>query len=296
MKRILLSMMALACAVTGASAQEIGSEIKGETNMARNMAVVSIATPAGKANAKKKIKDNEALVGYPGSETPVGYEGWPSVADAQAVAAQIDDAKKMKILSKYTLVGMRFIVLGNLGDGAAAFTWLYGADGKAKADCEYELKEGQYDLCQLDASNQLTVKYNDVYFDTPATFEATDQAVRYGLMYTQNTDKNSKDAYPFLYGKTTEVSDGMCFLVYGTFNTKKGEGWYISANEQNPYTPCIQLIVKDSKNDTYVVGVDGSLEPTESKYYTLDGKQLSAPQKGLNIVKMSDGTTRKVVK
>ena len=29
--------------------------------------------------------------------------------------------------------------------------------------------------------------------------------------------------------------------------------------------------------------------------YTLDGKQLSRPQRGLNIVRMSDGTTKKVM-
>ena len=32
------------------------------------------------------------------------------------------------------------------------------------------------------------------------------------------------------------------------------------------------------------------------KVYSIDGKQFSQPQKGLNILKMSDGTTRKVVK
>jgi len=32
------------------------------------------------------------------------------------------------------------------------------------------------------------------------------------------------------------------------------------------------------------------------KVYSIDGKQLTTPQKGLNILKMSDGTTRKVVK
>ena len=30
-------------------------------------------------------------------------------------------------------------------------------------------------------------------------------------------------------------------------------------------------------------------------YYTLDGKRLDAPQKGVNIIRMSDGTTRKVI-
>ena len=34
----------------------------------------------------------------------------------------------------------------------------------------------------------------------------------------------------------------------------------------------------------------------EAKYFSLDGKQFSRPRKGLNILKMSDGTTRKVVK
>jgi hypothetical protein len=30
-------------------------------------------------------------------------------------------------------------------------------------------------------------------------------------------------------------------------------------------------------------------------FYTLDGKRLSAPVKGMNVIKMSNGTTRKVV-
>ena len=34
---------------------------------------------------------------------------------------------------------------------------------------------------------------------------------------------------------------------------------------------------------------------TGRQYYSLDGKRSSAPQRGLNIIKMSDGTTRKVV-
>ena len=34
---------------------------------------------------------------------------------------------------------------------------------------------------------------------------------------------------------------------------------------------------------------------TTEKYYTVDGRQLKQPQKGLNIIKSSDGTTRKVV-
>ena len=53
-----------------------------------------------------------------------------------------------------------------------------------------------------------------------------------------------------------------------------------------------------------ITGIEGVKESaagsskavTVVAYYDLNGKQLSQPQKGLNILKMSDGTTRKVVK
>ena len=36
-------------------------------------------------------------------------------------------------------------------------------------------------------------------------------------------------------------------------------------------------------------------EPTEVMRYDLQGRRLDAPQRGLNIIKMSNGTTKKVV-
>ncbi len=33
----------------------------------------------------------------------------------------------------------------------------------------------------------------------------------------------------------------------------------------------------------------------EETWYSLDGKKLSKPQKGINILRYSDGTTRKVL-
>lgn len=38
-----------------------------------------------------------------------------------------------------------------------------------------------------------------------------------------------------------------------------------------------------------------SVELREVARYTIDGKRISAPQKGINIIRMSDGSTRKVV-
>ena len=34
----------------------------------------------------------------------------------------------------------------------------------------------------------------------------------------------------------------------------------------------------------------------EAKFFSLDGKRISQSQKGLNILNMSDGTTKKIIK
>ena len=58
-------------------------------------------------------------------------------------------------------------------------------------------------------------------------------------------------------------------------------------------------IVPLTDNDPQPTGIDATLmnsgERIVKEAYDLGGKQLSQPQRGLNIVKMSDGTTKKVV-
>ena len=41
--------------------------------------------------------------------------------------------------------------------------------------------------------------------------------------------------------------------------------------------------------------VKTEVDKTEVSRYTIDGKKLSEPQEGINIIKMSDGTTKKVI-
>ena len=43
------------------------------------------------------------------------------------------------------------------------------------------------------------------------------------------------------------------------------------------------------------IGSINAASATETIRYTLDGRQISAPQHGINIVRMSDGTVRKVM-
>ena len=50
-------------------------------------------------------------------------------------------------------------------------------------------------------------------------------------------------------------------------------------------------------NTAVTTGIENTTfnKTTTEKYYTVDGRQFQQPQKGLNIIKSSDGTTRKVV-
>ena len=60
--------------------------------------------------------------------------------------------------------------------------------------------------------------------------------------------------------------------------------------------PKITLVLH---NDGTTAGVSGVADTEQSKpvaYYSIDGRRLPVAQKGLNIVKFADGTTRKVVK
>lgn len=67
---------------------------------------------------------------------------------------------------------------------------------------------------------------------------------------------------------------------------KSTEPWYEFAS--------IVALTDSDPNPTGIKSVSNSAKAIE-RYYTIDGKLLSAPQRGLNIIKMSDGKTRKVV-
>lgn len=303
MKKVLLSVMSIALlSVGGASAQNLAKDIKGVSELAHAKALFVNADNGVKAKAAKKIKSNEALLGYAGAETPVGFEGFPSVADASAVAAQIQsDNFDFTKYNGYKIVGMRFAVMASLGgDSNGVFVWVVNSDNTSQmaADLEKVLADGDYKISsyETDGTNitKLNTEWNDVYFDDTYTISDKTALMRYGYMYTQNTEEESDAAYPIMFGTTSEYVSGQ-YIIYGTFKATSGTGWYSNANAQYPYTPCIQLIAQDPNGETAIIGVNGETVATAKQYYTLDGKQLSAPQKGLNIVKMSDGTTTKVV-
>jgi hypothetical protein len=68
---------------------------------------------------------------------------------------------------------------------------------------------------------------------------------------------------------------------------------YNAAEPWNKFKDIVPLTNSDPK-PTGVESVSNNGKTAE-RYYTIDGKQIPAPRRGLNMIKMSDGTTRKVV-
>lgn len=90
----------------------------------------------------------------------------------------------------------------------------------------------------------------------------TTDKVDYGSTITPPTPP-AREGYDFAWGDYPETMPAHDITIYGTYTTGI---------------------------DAIMVGECGN-----AKIYTLDGKLLDKPQKGINIVRMNDGTTKKVV-
>lgn len=302
MKKTLLSMAAMLLLATGASAQKLDLTVAGKANVdSRFNKFEQVAAP--KANGMKKLKEGDKLMGFPCSVTPVGNVGWPTVPDAQSAASQLmlDES-----WYGYNVIGIRYLLLGSLGENTeetpvGVYVWGMPESNKNEdlLAAEKMLSEGDYELCVV-RDQQLTANWNETYFDTPFKLSDKTVALRYGFMYVQDTNDESPAAAPFLiakFGDDEEFPDpesgNAPFIVFGTFGEK--QAWYQYSASDYPYALCVQVIVRTPNGETAILGVDASGKAYEKQYYSLDGKQLSAPQKGINVVKMSDGTSKKVL-
>ncbi|MDY6408366.1 MAG: leucine-rich repeat domain-containing protein, partial [Prevotella sp.] len=92
--------------------------------------------------------------------------------------------------------------------------------------------------------------------------------------------------------------------VFNAYNYEIGDYEFTSATlyvpagtkekyESTPAWNKFANIVEGIENAVRSVETDAQAEETER--YNVGGQRISTPQKGLNIVKMSDGTTRKVM-
>ena len=291
MKKFLLSFMAMAMLATSANAQVINKEVKESAKVELN----NKFTAAAKVKAgPKRLKDSQKIIGYSGSlcNDGVGFTGFDKWESANMIVSVYNNSAILDQVRGYKIVGLNFAVMSSLGDKAQVFATMYnGKDDKEGTEVSTTLTTYENSVLSADGK-QIDVKWNEVMFDEPYTITDALTEIWYGYSYTQVAGEK-----PVLFGVEKESTDyENMFLVGGVPSVGKKEALYYISSATNNFVPCFQLIVESSNGETAILGVDGTLQPVPSKYYTLDGKQLSAPQKGLNLVKMSDGTTRKVVK
>ena len=70
---------------------------------------------------------------------------------------------------------------------------------------------------------------------------------------------------------------------------------YKNAEQWKDFGTIIALIDDDPKPTTEIMETTVTQQPTIVEYYDMNGRHINLPQRGLNILKMSNGTTKKVL-
>lgn len=264
---------------------------------------VSVVKKA-KAPMMKEEESKYVLLGFNGSENPSQSNGFPKWESVSLVLSQINNGVDVDFseMAGYKIVGLNFAVVANLGEQAGALAVVYQSETDQEGtelDSPYLVEGTNYTVSTVE-DQQLTLQWNSVAFAKPYEITGEEFAFMYGLAYEQvKGNGTTQEEFPFLTGVSTDNGVEGMFLAYGKPSSKYKEGMYMLNNPEDTKTekrcPCMQLILEKPNGETVILGVDGSQKPVAMQYYSLDGKKLSAPQKGINVVKMSDGTSKKVL-
>ena len=101
---------------------------------------------------------------------------------------------------------------------------------------------------------------------------------------TLNVEKNSGSTETYDFSASPKLTFNGNNIVLKS-DTKNGE-YAISTIKRLTIT----------KSATSVMTPSASIKTCQTGIYTLDGRKQDAPQRGLNIIRQSDGTVRKIVK
>ncbi|MDD7212488.1 MAG: hypothetical protein PUH31_09150 [Prevotella stercorea] len=300
MKKTLLSLAAMLLLAGGASAQTAKSATVYTDKV--DATPVSVVKKA-KAPMMKEEESKYALLGFNGSNNPSQMNGFWAWQSALMVMSELDNGVDYDFseLAGYKIVGLNFAVTANLGEQAGAFAFVYQDenDQGTELDSPYLVEDENYKLSTVE-NQQLTLQWNGVAFAEPYEITGEELAFQYGLVYEQvKGNGKTQDEFPFLTGVSTDSGVEGMFLVYGQPSSTDQKGLY-TLNDPNDkksdkYCLCMQLILETPGGSTVILGLNGSDKPVAMQYFSLDGKKLSAPQKGINVVKMSDGTSKKVL-
>lgn len=300
MKKTLLSLAAMLLLAGGASAQTAKSATVYTDKV--DATPVSVVKKA-KAPMMKEEESKYVALGFTGSDNPSKMNGFPTWESASMVMSELDNGVDCDFskLAGYKIVGLKFAVTANLGEQAGAFAFVYQDenDQGTELDSPYLVEDENYKVSTVE-NQQLTLQWNGVAFAEPYEITGEEFAFQYGLAYEQvKGNGTTQEEFPFLTGVSTDNGVEGMFLAYGKPSSKYQEGLYMlndpDDKESDKYCLCMQLILETPGGSTVILGLNGSDKPVAMQYYSLDGKKLSAPQKGINVVKMSDGTSKKVL-
>ena len=251
----------------------------------------------------KEEESKYAFLGFNGSDNPSKMYGFWAWQSALMVMSELDNGVDYDFseFAGYKIVGLKFAVTANLGEKAGAFAFVYQDENdqeRTELDSPYLVEGTNYTVSTVE-DGQLTLQWNGIAFAEPYEITGEELAFQYGLVYEQvKGNGKTQDEYPFLMGVSEDNGVEGMFLAYGKPSDKYQEGLY-TLNDPNDtesdYCLCMQLILETPDGSTVILGLNGSDKPVAMQYFSLDGKKLSAPQKGINVVKMSDGTSKKVL-
>lgn len=300
MKKTLLSLAAMLLLAGGASAQTAKSATVYTDKV--DATPVSVVKKA-KAPMMKEEESKYALLRFTGSDNPSKMYGFPKWQSVLMVMSELDNGVDYDFseYAGYKIVGLNFAVTANLGEQAGAFAFVYQDenDQGTELDSPYLVEDENYKVSTVE-NQRLTLQWNSVAFAEPYEITGEEFAFQYGLVYEQvKGNGNTQEELPFLTGVSTDSGVEGMFLAYGQPSSKYQKGLYTindpDDKESDKYCLCMQLILETPGGSTVILGLNGSDKPVAMQYYSLDGKKLSAPQKGINVVKMSDGTSKKVL-
>ena len=264
---------------------------------------VSVVKKA-KAPMMKEGESKYVLLGFNGSENPSQSNGFPKWESVSLVLSQMNNGVDVDFseMAGYKIVGLNFAVVANLGEKAGALAVVYQSEkdqNGTELDSPYLVEDENYKVSTVE-DQQLTLQWNSVAFTQPYEITGEEFAFLYGLAYEQvKGNGTTQEEFPFLTGVSTDSGVEGMFLAYGKPSSEYEEGMYMLNDPKDTKTekrcPCMQLILEKPNGETVILGLNGSDKPVAMQYYSLDGKKLSAPQKGINVVKMSDGTSKKVL-
>lgn len=301
MKKTLLSLAAMLLLAGGASAQTAKSATVYTDKV--DATPVSVVKKA-KAPMMKEEESKYEFLGFNGSNKPSKMYGFPTWQSASMVMSELNNGVDYDFSGHagYKIVGLNFAVTANLGEQAGAFAIVYQDENDQEGtelDSPYLVEGTDYTVSTVE-NQKLTLQWNGVAFAEPYEITGDEAAFLYGLAYEQvKGNGTTQEEFPFLMGVSPDSGVEGMFLVYGQPSSTDQKGlWTLNDpndTKSDKYCLCMQLILEKPDGSTVILGLNGSDKPVAMQYYSLDGKKLSAPQKGINVVKMSDGTSKKVL-